>query len=104
MKKVIEYDILTSYNRENLVRRINERISVGWQPVGGIAIESKGAFGQAVVKYEEKKKPSTRTASLVGKVEKASDWERPEEQAEEGGAGFSKIPHGAYDESSWKEM
>jgi hypothetical protein len=58
--RVIGYTILTSNVTRDLARGVREHINDGWQPLGGVAIDTdaNGEFlmAQALVKYEA---PST---------------------------------------------
>ena len=53
----IEYEIVHSYNRHVLVDFVNDRIEEGWQPIGGVQVDTRTieeftSFYQAMVKPE----------------------------------------------------
>lgn len=57
MAKIINYTILWGQS-EALEKEVNEFISRGWQPLGGVAIDPPGEFTaellyQAMVEYED---------------------------------------------------
>ena len=54
MKKIIEYRICYDNFYESLAEEVNKLLAKGWQPFGGICVDSLGVrVLQAMVKYEE---------------------------------------------------
>jgi len=69
MKRIVEYDVVFAENMatgletpaeltqniiSSLAKTINEKIQDGWQPLGGVSVDSENAWlYQAVVRYEE---------------------------------------------------
>ncbi len=54
--EIKEYDyVCEGENSILLDEMVNEKIKEGWQPLGGIAVDSRGFFAQAIVKYETDK-------------------------------------------------
>ena len=56
--EIVEYDLVSSIYRPNIVKDVNERIKDGWQPFGVLilGIDDHGAktYTQPMVKYNEK--------------------------------------------------
>lgn len=55
MNKITEYKTIGDKSRAELDKSINNWISLGWQPIGGIAFTystSMVLFAQSIVKYE----------------------------------------------------
>jgi len=56
-RKIVKYGFATDSDDEGFYDIINDQISKGWQPFGGISIAYTGHgilfFAQAIVKYEE---------------------------------------------------
>lgn len=50
--KVVRYEIVTATTVQDLTAKVNDYISDGWQPVGGVCVMEEGvpAFYQAMVK------------------------------------------------------
>lgn len=50
------YDICTEYALSDLIEKVKELISKGWQPLGGVFVaHEEGSvrfYGQTIVKYE----------------------------------------------------
>ena len=56
MKKIIEYDILSSGTPNQLILKVNGAINFGWQPYGPMSVPvgpNLSAYHQAMVRYEE---------------------------------------------------
>lgn len=52
-RKIVQYDIVSSNNYTDLVRRVNDAICRGWVPFGGVSYNSNyNNYCQAIVKYE----------------------------------------------------
>lgn len=55
--QVIDYTILTSNSMRDLARGVREHLLEGWQPQGGVAIDTDATgdflMAQALVKYEK---------------------------------------------------
>jgi hypothetical protein len=54
----VEYNVIIVNNPERLVRLVNQAISEGWLPQGGITNNGYGSWAQAMVKdavLEDKK-------------------------------------------------
>lgn len=49
--EVIDYDIVFAENIQALASVVRRRISLGWQPQGGVMADSNSTYCQAVVKY-----------------------------------------------------
>lgn len=59
-KQVTEYKILSDENWIDLEATVKGYLSLGWQPIGGVAIRTFGSIGvtgllylQTMVKYEQ---------------------------------------------------
>jgi len=50
----MEYAILYASNFLDLRDRVNSYIRRGWEPLGGVCANGKGAFFQAMIKKEDK--------------------------------------------------
>jgi hypothetical protein len=37
--KIVKYDIIVRWNRDELIKRINEVITDGWEPIGGAVVK-----------------------------------------------------------------
>lgn len=46
------YYIIQAPTKEMLGVRVTQRLKLGWEPLGGIAIDSNDRFYQAMVKYD----------------------------------------------------
>jgi len=62
MSNVLDYTVVTAEDTLDLIKFVNERISQGWQPFGGVACYSedtfcgpRSRFAQALVNYETSK-------------------------------------------------
>lgn len=61
MKKIINYEIITSESWDYVVRMVKDGINQGWQPLGSLTLssyvnddeESYTTYGQAMVMYED---------------------------------------------------
>jgi hypothetical protein len=57
MKKIVDYDLVSSIYRPNIVKDVSEKIKDGWQPFGnlilGIDDHGNKTYTQPMVKYEE---------------------------------------------------
>lgn len=58
---IIEYDILTKDNPDNLAIAVNEAIAGGWQPFGSVSVSLSESddyqyivFAQAIVRYADR--------------------------------------------------
>ena len=55
--KIVEYYLISSVYRDNIVKRVNEKIEDGWQPFGVLilGIDDRGdkTYTQPMVKYNE---------------------------------------------------
>ena len=51
MNKIIDYCIRICIDEERLMKNVCEYIQCGWQPCGGVIIDS-GRYLQAMIKYE----------------------------------------------------
>ena len=47
---MMEYDVITFVHLNNLIRKVNEQIKKGWQPLGGINCDA-GFYSQAMVRH-----------------------------------------------------
>ena len=58
MNKIEKYDVVSSIYLDNITKRLNEKISEGWQPFGhlilGITHTGEKTYSQPIVKYVEK--------------------------------------------------
>lgn len=59
MQKIISYNVLTSNYLDRLEKDVNNYISLGWQPFGGVSpvttekLNQPRMMGQAMVLYED---------------------------------------------------
>lgn len=37
--RYVQYDVIESKSREDLISRVNKSVAAGWQPVGGVQFE-----------------------------------------------------------------
>jgi uncharacterized protein DUF1737 len=51
-KKVVEYKILIDVYFDHLQKKVNDHISNGWQPIGGVSSVMDHKYMQAMVKYK----------------------------------------------------
>lgn len=51
----MEYDVIISCMISCVIKEVNNFISKGWQPIGGITENSDGLYMQAIIKKEETK-------------------------------------------------
>jgi hypothetical protein len=52
--RVIRYDVVEALSLPKLVSKVDDLISVGWQPLGGVAVgegEMRTIYAQAMVFY-----------------------------------------------------
>jgi hypothetical protein len=50
LRRVPEYDLVEGLTAGELARRVTENRRAGWIPQGGIAIDEKGVFYQAMIR------------------------------------------------------
>lgn len=70
MTEVIEYAIISYTSRDRMIEDVNQRISAGWQPWGGLQVSETLnqpiSFTQAMVLYA----PSGPTVGRVAETDK----------------------------------
>ena len=50
--KITEYTVVTHENISTFLEKVNERISMGWQPIGGVCFDSLSThYIQSLVRY-----------------------------------------------------
>lgn len=51
-KVLVKYEVLCGFVLKTVVDSVNSLIAQGWQPIGGVSINSNGEYLQAVVLYD----------------------------------------------------
>ncbi len=52
-RKIVDYVCAYATTFGNIDKKVQELISKGYQPLGGISLNNNGSMAQAMVKYEE---------------------------------------------------
>ncbi len=53
-RKVIDYTVMVTDDREDLSKVVCRKLSYGWQPLGSSYITGGNWYAQTMVKYEDK--------------------------------------------------
>lgn len=81
MTEVIEYAIISYTSRDRMIEDVNQRISGGWQPWGGLQVSETLnqpiSFTQAMVLYAPTKLPASRVVEYDKQEVKKPERNKP---------------------------